>query len=336
MLMSNPATIYSMKRQLAVLVFCAGISAPAVAAVDGARVYWPLPKNTNIVSVHSISGTANASWSNFTRVQPSIDVESDTFMLTMTRVQPVMGRTVYWQVMLPAATVSTSSPLPVATNDTFVNGLGDFSLGATVNVFGTPALKAKEFLRHDVDLSVNVGLNVTAPTGQYNSGESLNVGSNQWKTRLSVPVVKALGPWVPGRRTTLEVMPAVVLFGDNDNAQGSEIDQDPLYSVEVHLTRDMTRQAFISLDYTWLDGGDETATDIATGMVSGQTSGIDASLVGATVGFEINDNLRLFVTHMQTASEDSQGLSLEGSLTKITLSWSWHDVLERVRQFRKE
>ena len=44
--------------------------------------------------------------------------------------------------------------------------------------------------------------------------------------------------------------------------------------------------------------------------------------------------MQLFVTHMQTLSESSDDdVSLEGSLTKVTISWSWHDVLERVRRF---
>ncbi len=309
---------------------------PATAAFDGPRVYWPLPKNTNIVSGHYLFGTANVSWSHWTNLEPEFDISSDLYLLTYTRVQPIFGRTAYFQLTLPAATLDPSSPLPVTTQDTFTNGIGDPSFSATVNLYGTPALKAKDFLRHDLDTSINLGIQVTAPWGDYDSEESLNVGANQWKTRVALPVVQSLGPWVPGQRFTLEVMPSVVLFGDNDDALGSEIEQDPLYSVEVHLTRDMTRQAFISLDYTWLDGGEETWTDKATGMTSRTTQGLDAQLLGATLGFEINDHLRLFLTHMQTVSEDGDRVSLEGSLTKVTFSWSWHDVLERVQQFRSD
>lgn len=309
--------------------------ANSLAEFDGARVYWPLPKNTNIVSAHYFAGTANVSWSNWSSVQPNIDIESDVYALAYTRVQPVFGRTVNWQVLLPAATTNTSSLLPVSSNDTFVNGIGDIGIGATVNVYGTPGLKAKEFFRHELDLSVNVGLTVYAPTGQYDANEALNVGSNQWKTRFSAPILKSFGEWVPGKRMTLEVMPAVMVFGDNDNAQGNRIEQDPLYSVEMHLTRDLTEQAFISLDYTWLDGGEETFVDLTSGMTVRQTSGVDADLLGVTLGFEVNDNLRIFLTHMQTMSEGGSSISLEGSLTKISFSWSWHDVLEKVRQFRE-
>ena len=103
--------------------------------------------------------------------------------------QPVFGRTVYWQALLPAATTNTSSLLPVGSNDTFVNGIGDIGIGGTVNVFGTPGLKAKEFFRHELDLAVNLGLMIYAPTGQYDADETLNIGSNQWKTRFSAPIL---------------------------------------------------------------------------------------------------------------------------------------------------
>ncbi len=310
------------------------LSNTAHAEFDGARTYWPLPKNTNIVSGHLITGTANASWSNWSRVEPSVDVESDLYMLGYTRVQPIFGRTVYWTALVPAGTTRTSGPTPIATSDTFTNGLGDLSLGGTINLFGAPGMKAKDFVRHELDLSVNLGVTVTAPTGQYDEDEALNIGSNQWKTRISAPIIKSFGEWVPGKRTTLEVMPAVVLFGDNDEAQGNRIEQDPLYSVEMHLTRDISERAFISLDYTWLSGGEESFIDPSTGIELRETGGIDADLLGVTLQFDVNPNLKLFLTHMQTLSEDTGSFSLEGSVTKISFTWSWHDVLERVRDFK--
>ncbi len=325
-------------RLLRILVAAALASAlfggAAAAQFDGARVYWPLPKNTNIISGTYLSGTANATWSNWSRVEPQFDVRTDLFFLGLTRVQPIFGRTTFWQLLVPAATIDTSSTLPGGVGEEFANGLGDVSLGGTINLFGAPALKAKEFVRYDLGWSVNFGVQVTAPTGDYDEDEMLNVGSDQWKTRLSMPIVRSLGAWVPGRRTTLEVMPTATFFGNDPRSGDIEIDQDPLYGLEVHLTRDITQQAFVSLDFSWLEGGEEARKDPATGAVLDETAGVDAKLLGATLGFEVNDHLNLFVTHMQTVSEDSNSLNLSGSLTKVLLSWSWHDVLERVREFR--
>lgn len=332
--MSIKKLLIQTKGKIGVLAAALLMQTPALAEFDGARVYWPLPKNTNIISTHLFSGVANVSWSNWSAIQPNIDVDSEIHVLGYTRVQPVFGRTVNWQALLPVGTTNTSSVLPVDTNDTFTNGVGDFALGGTVNLFGAPEMMAKDWVRHELDLSVNLGLWVYGPTGQYDADETLNIGSNQWKTRISAPIIKSFGQWVPGKRTTLEIMPAVMLFGDNDEAQGNRIEQDPLYSVEMHLTRDITEHAYISLDYTWLSGGEETLIDLDSGTTLRETNGLDTDLLGVTLGYDVNENLRISLTHMQTLSEDSGSFSLEGSLTKITLSWSWHDVLERVRQFK--
>ena len=317
-----------------ILISVAIFSSPARAEFDGPRVYWPMPKNTNIVSGHLFSGTANASWSNWTRVEPDIDVDSDIYLLSYTRVQPILGRTVYWQAILPSASTRTSSLTPEPTTDTFASGIGDLTIGGTVNLFGAPEMMAKDWVRHELDLSVNLGVMVYAPTGEYNPDDALNIGSNQWKTRVSAPIVKSFGEWVPGKRTTLEVMPAVTFFGDNDEAQGSRIEQDPLYSVEMHLTRDITENAYISLDYTWLNGGEERFSDLATGATVRETGGLDSDLLGVTLQFKVNDNLGIYLTHMQTLDSSDSAVSLDGSLTRISFAWAWHDVLERVSRFK--
>lgn len=322
-----------MKRLLALPCIAAAFAAPAYAQLDGPRVYWPLPKNTNIVSATYVGGTANASLSVLNQVQGDVDIESDVYVLSYTRSQPFFGRTIHWQALLPAGSVDTDVPFPLTTNETFADGLGDLSIGATVNVFGAPELPVREALRYDLDWSVNLGLTVTAPTGDYEATEPLNMGSNQWSARLSAPIVKSLTDWVPGRRTTIEVTPSVRFFQDNDDSLGNTVEQDPLFAVEAHLTRDMTRDAFFSLDYTWLDGADQTLSSNATGAPTGTRGGLSAQIFGATLGYKVNDNLSLFVGHQQTIGESADPFELKGSLTTVRLSWSWHDVLQRRNNF---
>lgn len=304
----------------------------AHAQFDGARTSWPLPINTNIVSATYVTGTANASLSVLDRVQADVDINSDLYVLSYLRSQAILGRTVHWQALLPAGSQSTNSPLPLSANRTHADGLGDFSIGGTINLFGAPELPVREALRHEVDLSVNLGVLLTFPTGSHDSNELLNMGSNRWSARVSLPIIKSLTDWVPARRTTLEVTPAVIFFGDNDKSMGSTLEQDPVFSVEAHLTRDMTSKAFVSLDYTWVDGGDQKSTDNTTGAPIGTTSGLGAQIAGVTLGFKINDNMNLNVTHMQTIGESSDPFELNGSLTKVMLIWGWHDVLEPRRR----
>ena len=78
------------------------------------------------------------------------------------------------------------------------------------------------------------------PIGEYNNSQPLNLGQNRWYGRVGVPIIWQLGPWVPGRRTTLEFLPAVWLFGTNDNYVGGTMKTDPMFQLDAHLTRDFT------------------------------------------------------------------------------------------------
>jgi hypothetical protein len=59
----------------------------------------------------------------------------------------------------------------------------------------------------------------------------------------------------------------------------------------------------------------------------------DTHLLGATASFQVNDNLTLFVSHMQSTSSDADPLTLEGALSRLTLTWGWHPVIEQRRSF---
>ncbi len=303
----------------------------AHAQLDGTRAYWTLPKNFNVMAVHSITGTANATWVNLQHIQPTLDIENQLYLLTFTRSQPTFGRSTWYTAALPAGVIKTNSSLPVATNDPFVHGVGDPSLSVTMNLFGAPGLMLREFVRYDQRTTVSLGMKASLPIGQYDAEEPLNVGSNQFKLRASLPIVHSLGPWVPGSRTTLEVAPSLTWLADNDDSQGNTVEQDPLTAVETHLTRDITRRAFLSLDYSYIRFGSSTARDNTSGTVTQVTDATSAHLLGGTVNFQINDNLSLFLTHMQTFSPEDKPVVLEGALSRVTLAWSWHRVIERRR-----
>jgi hypothetical protein len=300
--------------------------------LDGARVYWPLPKNTNILAVHYVSGTMNATWNNFELVQPSINIQNNLYMLTYTRVQPILGRTAYWTVMLPAAQIETNTSLPVPELLQLGKGLADPGLSATINLFGAPGMRAKDFIRYDLTTTINFGVKATFPLGTYDPDEMLNVGSNQYKIRFSLPMVHAFSFWAPGERFVLDVMPTATLITKNNNNMGNEIEQDPLFVIESHLSHDVTKRAFLSLDYSYIFGGKATYTDKETGMIVKTTDDFDTHLLGVTANFEINDHMQLFLTHAQTFSKPGD-ISLEGSLLKATLTWSWHDYFEKVNDF---
>ena len=67
---------------------------------------------------------------------------------------------------------------------------------------------------------------------------------------------------MPGRRTTLEFLPAVWFFGDNTDFVGQTLKTDPMFQLDAHLTRDFTEHLWGALDGIWYNGGQTTINGV--------------------------------------------------------------------------
>ena len=314
------------------------MSAPLFAQLDGARTYWALPKNLNILSAHVINAKANASINNISFINPNVTVDNNLYMLTYTRSQPIFGRTFYSTLIVPAgditATVTVDTQTPISTSSTmFQQGMGDITWLNTINLIGAKGLMLKDYLRHEKPLQVYLQAAATFPTGQYDSNNPINIGSNQYKLKVGFPIVQRLTPWIDGQRMALEIFPAYTFIGNNNNFQGQEISQNGVFTLETHITKDITKKAFLSIDYSFINGGSSEFISKESGQIVKEQAGQKAHLLGATVGFNINDRLNLFLTHNQSFSSGNDNVSLEGTVTKFTLSWSFHDFQEKFNNF---
>jgi len=314
------------------------ITSNLYAQFDGPRTYWALPKNLNILSAHMVNGNVNASLNNVTFINPDVVAENNLYMLTYTRSQPLFGRTFYSTVIIPAgnikATVNLDPQGPVATSETlFQHGFGDIIWSNTINILGAEGLMIKDFLRHENKTLVYFQTAISFPTGQYEEGNPINIGSNQYKFKLGLPIVQHLGKFVDGQRMSLEVFPSYTILGDNKEFQVQEINQKGMFILESHLTKDITKSAFLSLDYSFMSGGSAEFISKETGTLIKKQDAQNVNLIGATVNLKISDQLNLFLTHNQTFSSGSDNLSLDGSVTKLTLSFSFHDFQEKFNNF---
>jgi hypothetical protein len=108
----------------------------------------------------------------------------------------------------------TVAGIPV---DQSTSGFGDPMLEFTVNLLDPPAHKnIPDAGRYDPGFSLDLLVDLTLPVGEYDNDQQLNIGQNRWYGRIGLTIVGQLGDWVPGRRTTLEVLPAVSIFDDNE------------------------------------------------------------------------------------------------------------------------
>lgn len=325
-----------LRRTAPIAIFLLALVSSASSQLDGARAYWPLPKNYNIIAVHGVFGTVNTAWSNWNFVQPNLQIQNSLYMATYTRSHDILGRTTWLTVILPAGFIETSSSLPLPQGAPFAKGLADPTISATFNLFGADAMTFGDWARYDQETVVSLGVSGTIPLGTYDKDETLNMGSNIWKVKVSAPMVQALSPWIPGEKMSLDVKPSITFFTSNSN-QGIEAKQDPIFVIETHLTRDLNRRSFVSLDYSFIHGGKTTLTQEQSGMVVGGNDAMTVHLLGATINFILNDNMQLFITHVQSITEAQQkNTALQGGLTKITLTYGWHDVIQKILDFYED
>jgi hypothetical protein len=201
---------------------------------------------------------------------------------------------------------------------------------AGINLIGPKAIRnIPDLLRYEPGFSVDLIMDLAFPVGEYDSQQTLNLGQNRWYGRVGTPIVCQLGPWVPGRRTTLEVLPSVWLFGDNtDYNSGQTLSTDPMFQLEAHLTRDFTEHFWGSLDTTWMTGGESSVNGVAGEPLNNLG-------VGVTLGYQINDNISLTAGYMATVNDsDPTDLQMDGF--RISFTYGWHKIVEGQKRLKSE
>ena len=138
------------------------------------------------------------------------------------------GQSAKFDVIVPASSFAAQGLVNGQPREREMAGLGDPRFRVSFNLFGAPALSAKDFASYQQDLIVGVSLQVSAPLGQYDNSKLLNLGNNRWSFKPELGFSKAWGPW------TFEVAPSVTFFSDNtDFFGGNSFAQAPIYAVQA-------------------------------------------------------------------------------------------------------
>ena len=218
----------------------AALCPPQALAQVPARFYWKSLSGANAVPVifNSLSGNTNP-FDPSNRVTPDANFDATMAMTGWAHTYTLGDRSAMGAIILPMGRVSGGVGAISETS----RGFGDPMLEFNYNLIGPKAQKTiPDVLRYEPGFSLDLLVDLALPIGEYDSKQSVNLGQNRWYGRLGAPVVWQLGDWVPGRRTTLELLPAVWLFGDNDDFVGKTLKTDPMFQLDAHLTRDFAER----------------------------------------------------------------------------------------------
>jgi hypothetical protein len=252
---------------------------------DGPRVYQLQPVGARTFTAFAVVKRGNEAPEpgSFT---PGVDTDTNLFVLRYVETFDVAGRAFSPFLILPIGEVdATGSPRS--------SGFGDAQIGATLGLIGAPALRREAYDVFDPSVVVSLFGRVFFPTGDYSALQPVNLGSNRTALQLGLPTTFAWGRSFRDRSlTTLEVFPSVSFYGDNtDPFAGSRNSKAPLFTVEAHLTRNLSQRVWLSADMLYRNGG-ETSTDEEDddnemrGWSAGGTVALPLGLTSVVVTFE--------------------------------------------------
>jgi hypothetical protein len=295
---------------------------PASAQGEGPRVYTLSPVEINAVSLTWMDLSSNFNFSQTILVEDA-DLASDIWALNYNRFFSVGGRfaelwvTGIWGSIEGDIVVGDDPPalIPFPPGTTVnvpkESGFADPYVAMRVGLIGAPALEMQEFMQHRPGFQLYALAGATVPVGDYDSDRPVNLGTNRWSFRLGLPMVVPLGS--PASRTSLEIHPNVYLYTDNDDPFGADRrEQDPLFVLETHLTRNFTPRLWAGLDLRYRTGGETTTDGVPDDNRIGQLGG------GMSLGYQLTRSVQTFVSYGEilATSDDS-----EGDMWRLRVIW---------------
>ena len=311
------------------LLVCFSAVSSQVFAQVPARFYWKSLTGGKAIPAIGMSMRGNANpLDPSRRVMADASFDATVLITGFAQTFKLSARAATIAVLVPTGRVSSEVNLANRAMRINANGFGDPMLELDINVIGPKAIKnIPDLIRYEPGFSLDLLVDLAIPIGNYDNSETLNLGQNRWYGRLASPIVWQFGPWIPRRRTTLEFIPSLWVFGDNTDFVGSTLSTDPMFELESHLTRDFHKNLWGSLDMTWITGG-KASLDGVTGEK------LDMVGAGFTLGYNINDNIHFTVGYL-TSINDEDPTDLRMDSFKISLLFGWHPLIEGMKRLEE-
>ncbi len=295
-----------------------------------ARFYWKTLSNSNGVPVivQSMSGDTNP-FDPALIVTPGASFNATVVLAGYARTLSLRGRATMIAVIEPMGSISGEVTVAGKSARQSAGGFGDPMLEFDINLIGPKAQKTlPDALRYHPGFSLDLLGDLAFPIGQYNSSQSLNLGQNRWYGRLGAPIVWQLGSWAPGRRTTLEFLPVVWLFGTNTNYMGQTLTTDPMFQLDGHLTRDFTTNFWASFDTAWYNGGKASINGVPGKSLNNVG-------LGFTLGYKLNDNLAFTAGYKSTINDGAPD-ALRMNQFMVSIVYGWNKMVEGTKRMKHD
>jgi hypothetical protein len=312
----------------AVLLVVSALCPTQAFAQVPARFYWHTLSGGHAVPVivNSISGNTNP-FDPAHATSADADVDATLMLSGYAHTFTLFDRSAMAALIVPMGRLSADVSVAGNTVKQSAGGFGDPMVEFNLNLVGPKAQKSiPDVLRYEPGFTIDLLADLAVPIGEYDNSQSLNIGQNRWYGRIGAPILFQIGSWMPGRRTTLEFLPAVWFFGPNDDYVGKTLKTDPMFQVDAHATRDLTEHLWASFDVAWYTGG-QAEVEGAEGEKLNNLG------LGFTLGYTINENLGLTVGYKSTVNDRApEDLRMNGFM--VSLVYGWHPIVEGMKRLK--
>lgn len=191
------------------------------------------------------------------------------------------------------------------------SGLMDSGMRFSVNLLGGPAMPPAKFAKWKQKVLLGASLRVVMPTGQYDPNKVVNWGINRWAFKPEFGYSQRWGNWL------LDAYAGAWLYTANNASFNipapTPQTEDPIGSLETHLSRDFGFGTWVSLDGNYWWGGITTLNGIRN--LATRQSG---SRIGGTAAWRFSKHQSLKVSF-----SDGTYVQFGGNYQSLQVGWQY-------------
>jgi hypothetical protein len=234
------------------------LTATASAAQDlEPRAYSPSPRGTTFFVV-SATRSAGDVFTDPSAPITGVNASVGILGLAVGHVFALAGKQMQVLAALPVTWGTASGLVGEDRRAVSRRGLADPRVRLSMILAGSPPRAPSQFARAPRRPILGWSLTVAGPAGQYDPAKLINLGSNRWGFRPEI------GASVPAGRWTLDAYAGVWFFTENRSYYpgSSRRRQDPVLTLQGHVSYALGRRAWVSMSGTWYRGGRTWIDDV--------------------------------------------------------------------------
>ena len=220
------------------------------------RAYLITPVHSNAVVTSYSFLTGNLAFNNAVPITDAT-ATGNIASFTYAHAMKIFGRSSSINATLPYGVANFSGELFAKETNVYRSGLLDTTYRFAINLYGGPAMDAREFAKWRQKTVIGASLRVDAPTGQYDGTKLVNFGANRWGFKPEVGVSRRWGHWiVDGYAGGWFYTINPEYFSKNQYNPGvTSQSSAPIVAFEGHLSYSFRPRLWASLDGNYWRGG---------------------------------------------------------------------------------